>query len=151
MTATNHAITGAVIAVTFSSPWLALPAALLSHFVLDAVPHWDYQLKLAAKRAVMAGDLLLAAIIILAVAFFAGTFNAPVWVIVACGALAVVPDAMWLPHILRGRPIPMGDDRPLYYARRFHRWIQWSETKRLGILTESVWLAAMVIILFQSK
>jgi hypothetical protein len=39
MTATNHAVTGAVIGLLVGGPLIALPAAFLSHFVCDALPH----------------------------------------------------------------------------------------------------------------
>lgn len=41
MTATAHAIVGVAIATKFPNPWVALPLALISHFVCDKVPHWD--------------------------------------------------------------------------------------------------------------
>lgn len=41
MTATAHALIGASIAVGISNPYLAIPAAILSHFVADLIPHWD--------------------------------------------------------------------------------------------------------------
>lgn len=50
MTLTTHAVAGAAIAGTLSAyPVLALPLAFLSHFLLDAIPHWDYDLKSAKK------------------------------------------------------------------------------------------------------
>lgn len=41
MLTTPHAVTGAAIAVLMPSPWIALPAAVASHFVLDHIPHWQ--------------------------------------------------------------------------------------------------------------
>jgi hypothetical protein len=41
MTATGHAIIGTVIAAKFGNPALAVPIALGSHFIADALPHWD--------------------------------------------------------------------------------------------------------------
>lgn len=41
MTATGHAIVGTVIAAKIGNPALALPLALASHVVTDAMPHWD--------------------------------------------------------------------------------------------------------------
>lgn len=41
MTATGHAIIGAVIAAKFTNPALAIPLAITSHFIADAIPHWD--------------------------------------------------------------------------------------------------------------
>ena len=41
MTATAHALVGAVIAAKVGNPALAIPIALASHVVMDAIPHWD--------------------------------------------------------------------------------------------------------------
>lgn len=41
MTATGHAVIGTVIAAKIGDPLLAIPIAFTSHFVADAIPHWD--------------------------------------------------------------------------------------------------------------
>ena len=41
MTATAHAVIGAVIAAKIGNPSLAVPIALASHVAADAIPHWD--------------------------------------------------------------------------------------------------------------
>lgn len=41
MTATAHALAGAVIAAKIANPFLAYPAAVGSHFLMDIIPHWD--------------------------------------------------------------------------------------------------------------
>lgn len=41
MTATAHALAGAVIAAKVTNPLLAYPLALGSHFLMDFIPHWD--------------------------------------------------------------------------------------------------------------
>ena len=41
MTATGHALIGTVIAAKIGNPVLAAPIALASHFLADALPHWD--------------------------------------------------------------------------------------------------------------
>ena len=41
MTATGHALVGTVIAAKVGNPALAIPIALASHFLCDALPHWD--------------------------------------------------------------------------------------------------------------
>jgi hypothetical protein len=41
MTATGHALIGTVIAAKVSNPALAIPIALASHVIADALPHWD--------------------------------------------------------------------------------------------------------------
>ena len=41
----THSVGGAAVALIFkSNPVLAFIAAFASHFVLDAIPHWDYHL-----------------------------------------------------------------------------------------------------------
>lgn len=41
MTATGHAVIGALIAAKVGNPALAIPLAILSHVAADAFPHWD--------------------------------------------------------------------------------------------------------------
>lgn len=41
MTATGHAVIGAVIAAKIGNPALAIPIAIASHIAADAFPHWD--------------------------------------------------------------------------------------------------------------
>jgi hypothetical protein len=41
MTASSHALIGTVIAAKIGNPALAIPLAVASHVVADAIPHWD--------------------------------------------------------------------------------------------------------------
>lgn len=41
MTATGHALLGTLIAAKIGNPALAIPLALASHVITDAIPHWD--------------------------------------------------------------------------------------------------------------
>ena len=46
MTLTTHALVGAAAASLIPySPTLALTAGFMSHFAIDAIPHWDYKIK----------------------------------------------------------------------------------------------------------
>lgn len=42
MTATTHALAGALIAGSISNPIASITASFLSHFALDFIPHWDF-------------------------------------------------------------------------------------------------------------
>jgi hypothetical protein len=42
MTATAHALVAGAIARAVPNPYLAIPLALTSHFIMDAIPHWDF-------------------------------------------------------------------------------------------------------------
>lgn len=41
MLETPHVIVGAAIATKVGNPYLAIPLAFMSHFVLDRIPHWN--------------------------------------------------------------------------------------------------------------
>lgn len=41
MTATAHAIIGALIAARIPEPYIAIPLAIASHIAADIIPHWD--------------------------------------------------------------------------------------------------------------
>ncbi|MEK7550756.1 MAG: hypothetical protein AAB535_03150 [Patescibacteria group bacterium] len=41
MLETPHVAVGIAIATKFPNPWVSIPLALASHFILDKVPHWN--------------------------------------------------------------------------------------------------------------
>jgi hypothetical protein len=148
MTALNHALTGAAVAAAINKPILALPAALLSHFVIDAVPHWNYKLKphIARRQLVMLADLALSLGLLL---FLAITVDANPWLIIAGGLLGILPDTMWLRFFITGRPSISGNPKRLINRlRQFHHWIQWSETAR-GFFVELLWFPLMLWLIYQ--
>jgi len=58
-----HSLAGVVIATEIPNPLIAWPVALLSHFVLDSLPHWDFffeGVNLSRKvRLAILGDFLI--------------------------------------------------------------------------------------------
>jgi len=42
MTLTAHALVGAALAASFSNPAIGIPLAVISHPILDMIPHWDF-------------------------------------------------------------------------------------------------------------
>jgi hypothetical protein len=60
MTATGHALIGTVIASKVGNPALAIPIAIGSHFLADALPHWDTgtNKKLKSKKTFFVESLL---------------------------------------------------------------------------------------------
>lgn len=72
MLSISHAATGAVIATNIGNPYISIPIILLSHYLEDAVPHWDAGTGLGSGKktrtlAMIHGiiDLVLAGIIVL--------------------------------------------------------------------------------------
>lgn len=140
MTATNHALTGAVIGMTVSNPVFAVMLAFLSHFALDALPHYG------PKKGDIGGnrfrnylllDISLCIVLVLILAFTSPQH----WFLAAvCAFFATSPDAMWLPDFVRAR---RGQKQRTFSGRgplvRLHAWVQWYQ-KPLGAITEALWL-----------
>jgi len=137
LTLTTHAIVGAAIASLLPAhPYLAISAAFASHFLLDAVPHWDYPIRSDSIKPTVGaaikydGDLLADMLTIggdavlgmgLALLLVARPNNLG---LVLCGAAAaILPDAlqfayMRFPH------------EPLISLQRFHLWMHASRDLR---------------------
>ncbi len=144
MRAINHTVTGAAVGAAIGNPFLALPAALLSHLVLDIIPHAGdervhkgsarFKIELLVDAALSAGFLLALALL-----------QPPGWqLLIACGILGAAPDLLWFPYWvweLQGTP------RKLDPVGRFLAWIQWSE-KPWGYYVEGIWLISSVVVFF---
>lgn len=143
MTGLNHAATGAVVAVVFKEPFIALPAALMSHFVVDGLPHWNYWVpgQKHFRQWVIFSDMLFSLVLLATLGL--GLAGDNWWLVIACGLLAILPDMMWLPYLILGRKTPAGGKSLLHRLRRFHLKIQWSETS-FGLAIELLWFATML-------
>ncbi len=51
MLETPHVAVGIAIATKFPNPWIAIPLAFASHFVLDKVPHWNPHLYTETQKS----------------------------------------------------------------------------------------------------
>jgi len=119
MTATNHALSGALIGAFVPLP-LAIPLAFISHFVLDAIPHYGIPLKKRNNtfvyRLIVYGDTLVA-LSIAATALLLHKWNMEI-----VGWIAYSPDALWVLHYFM-------QDQNLHIQTKnkfmeFHRYIQ---------------------------
>jgi len=154
VTATNHAVTGAVITYAMASvglAWLTLPVAFLSHFGLDALPHYDDKNGLE-DNARIAGQkfkrlLKVDALACIGLVIIITIIHPAYWWLICLGAFAATaPDLMWLPKFLRAlKGQPEQPNRRWY--EKFHSWIQWC-TGNNGKYVEAVWLGGMAGLLF---
>lgn len=148
MTATNHAVTGAVIAAGLKRPELAIPLAFISHFVIDMIPHFEARdLPPNFSKLFIAADVLISVIWIILLTVFASV-EVPAWLIFVCSAVAVSPDFMWVFRYLRIKDLDKVFTEPMSRIARLHLNIQFSETLK-GIMVEAVWLALMVSLLIK--
>ncbi len=144
MTASNHVVAGAVIAAAVPQAAIALPLAFVSHFIMDALPHYGDNDKHSWLnrhfKYVLGIDLLLTVI------FIGGllAFQPANWVILALGGLvAVSPDILWLPYFLADLKHQQKEHSKL---AKFLKWIQWGE-RPWGIYIEAAVLIGLFALL----
>src|SRR5581483_638815 len=148
MTELNHAATGALVAAAINRPILSIPAALLSHFAADTIPHWKYIIPhhIGRRQVIMLADLALSLALLL---FLAVTVDANPFLVIVGGLFGILPDTMWLRHFITGRLSITGSPKRLINRiRQFHFWIQWSETSK-GLIVEAVWFPLMIWLIYQ--
>jgi hypothetical protein len=127
MTATNHILVGSIIGLTIDRPVLALALALISHFVLDALPHFGYPgnkgygeaMKHKQSIIVSAADLVIFSIIILVLVF------SNEWFALTTGLFAIAPDMLGIYNYLvfeKNNKSPSNFVRSVHI--NFHRKLQ---------------------------
>ncbi len=143
MTALNHAVTGAVIAVLVKKPALAIPLAVLSHYVCDAIPHFGIHEHDHAKRnasllfRLISSLSAIGTLMSLAIVPY-HRFQGVGWItLVACMLAAALPDVVWVPMYIR--EITSKQVKVMGKFNHFHQAIQWYE-KPLGLSVEALWL-----------
>jgi hypothetical protein len=107
MLTTAHAATGAAIGAIIIEPTAVLPLALVSHYILDTIPHWQETLapyipnKYTYRRIPI--DILLSVGLVYAIILLKGS-HAPIIIIGAI--VANIPDAdtviILFPQLKRG-------------------------------------------------
>jgi hypothetical protein len=138
-------------------PLAGLALAFGSHFVLDALPHWDYPIHSScinpSFRARMSYDRNLfidllkiggdaAFGIIFAVLLFATQRDASLTLILAGACAGMLPDALQFAYMR----VP---HQPLTAIQRFHEWIHTSRQMRgrpvLGIVSQFAFVGIFLI------
>ncbi len=136
MTATNHALSGALIGLVVTQPILAIPLAFASHFLLDAVPHFGLDefgghLKNPKKfhRILYIDALLLSAVFLILIAA-----GAPLLVLI-CAVVAGSPDLIWAYRYVFKEKFGKIPETKKNRFNKFHSDIQKSQTTK-GLLVE---------------
>lgn len=139
MTATNHVLTGAIIGLTIPHPAVAITVSLMSHFVLDSLPHYGNKNHTGRLfLSVLITDSLIAGLF-LSLLIVSQLIHWQLAVI--CGITAASPDLMWMANWVRDmRGQQRAENGPI---RRFHKGIQWAENNK-NYPIEIVWFGACV-------
>lgn len=155
----SHAIAGAAVAsLNPTKPFSGFFAGFVLHFILDAIPHWEYEIKsgfvhpyVGSKfifdRALfgdilrIGSDIAFGAVVSVAVFYFYG--SVPVFAVLAGVLGGILPDALQFAY---GRL----HWRVLYLLQGFHFWIhgthQLQDRPILGIAIQILVVGAIVLV-----
>lgn len=149
MILTTHAITGAaIVSVVPTHPLLGICMAFASHYLLDAIPHYDYPLRSAfaeskpveprkLDRGLVVDVLAVGADAMIGIVLGTALFAQSSIVFVFLGACAAIaPDGLQFAYMLFPR-------EPLASLQRFHGWMHSSHAIRDRLLGLGSQLALM--------
>lgn len=150
MTATNHALTGAFIGLVSGNPWLALPLAVVSHFVCDVIPHFDVPGESAEDRmgskAFLYVQIILGAVLCGLIVLSLAVLQPKHWLLAAlCAFLAASPDLLYVPRFLHVRKTGH-DNVAQFWFWQFHNDIQWFQ-RPIGAVVEVAWAIGMLVLI----
>ncbi|HUA13306.1 MAG TPA: hypothetical protein VL989_02290 [Candidatus Sulfotelmatobacter sp.] len=142
MTATNHALTGAVIGLVVVSPVIAIPAAFLSHYALDMIPHFKASLELKSLVKTKAYTKYLITEASLCFLIVLGLFLKQPYhwqIAIICAFLGAAPDLLQIRRYLYLKNNKKFKEN---WSEILSRKIQWFE-RPIGAVVEAAWFIGM--------
>jgi len=142
MTATNHALTGAIIVTITSVPIVGVPLAFLSHFVLDSLPHYGapYGTRSRFSTTVWGVDAVTLAVLFVLLVFSSS------WLALIGALVAISPDTAWVYRFVIDEKFGKLPPKPANRFNQFHSGIQKYEFKE-GIVIEVIWTVIFGLVL----
>lgn len=137
VTGLSHSITGAAIGKLL--PWpLAIPVAVGSHFVLDALPHFGeiFEKRQRFSKSVWTADIILTAV------FIGFLIASRQWVLLVSALAAMSPDFAWIYRFTVQERFGKLPPRPENKFNAWHARIQRYES-RGGLVFEIIWLVCV--------
>ncbi len=144
MLSTTHALAGGLIVTELKNPLLSLPLILLVHYLMDAIPHWDFGTKIRERGRLKTAVLGIAELILaFVVSWFLFQKNQPPSPLLWIGILlSLAPDFADSPYRFLGLNLPFSDE--LYrFHHRFHR----KHFLFLGLLPQAIIIALILLFL----
>ncbi len=145
MTATAHALVGGALAAAINNPVLGISLSLISHPLLDLIPHWDEgwgwrekdKVRLFAECTI---DLS-AGVLITYMLFGAGV---PIWYLLSCIGAAVLWDVLEAPYLILNWKFA-----PFTFFYKLQSGMQGKAALPWGIVTQVVTVAIIAFLLNQ--
>ena len=132
MTTSNHMLTGSIIALALKNPLYVLPAAFLSHFVLDMLPHFgNTDSKLNSKqlfRKYLSFEIFGS----LGIVVLLSTGSYGLNLMTSAAMLSILPDIEWPVRYLFFAS--KGKQPPATFTAHIHKRIQWCEREWAAII-----------------
>lgn len=148
MLETPHVFIGAAIATKIPNPFIAIPLAFASHFILETVPHWNPHLNSETQKfgqptrrstVITAIDSTLALVAGSYIAYQALPNMSQAALIIACSFASVLPDVMEGPYFfLKARTA---------WVKKwitFQKSLQNDTTAFWGLLTQTLTILATI-------
>lgn len=126
MLETPHVAVGAAIASKIPNPFISIPLALASHFILDISPHWNPHINREIKKfgkptkesvTIIKADSVIALVLGSALAFHALPDVHQFANIMVCSFVAVLPDVVEAPYYFLGKKTTI-----------IEKWIAWQKS-----------------------
>jgi len=144
-----HILIGMIIGVKFKSPWLVIPIAILSHFILDAIPHWDGNFdkkKFKKTKSVVINDIdmivkfldIIGSISV--IIFF--YMQADKGMMVLGAVMAILPDLSKVGYLTK-----LKDTKGYMHYIMFHNNIQGEASIMDGLSIQAIFFISLVIVL----
>jgi hypothetical protein len=115
----NHAAAGAIISKLLPLP-LAIPTAFLSHFILDAMPHYGIPYRQRDKVRLWKIVFITDFFATLGMGLF--LFEEKHYAMLICAFTAVCPDFIWVVRVIKKHSFNLGKHKSWF--ARFHARIQ---------------------------
>lgn len=152
MTLPNHVLAGSLIALAIREPLVAIPLAVASHFVMDALPHFGYPgnhgYVEALKHKLSYGVGVVSIFATIGVAILLTSQS--LWLALVCGFAAALPDGLGIYNYIRYEKYDRKATGLLKAIHiRFHRAIQWCE-RPWGIYVEVVTFCLLTFVLIKN-
>jgi hypothetical protein len=140
-----HTITGAVIGEKIGNPWLGMILALGSHFILDWIPHWSYDVP--AKFDPREFIKILPDVIPSCLIYILFIFSYPEhWLTITIAVTAaIIPDFLTLTHYIPG----LNKIFSTFVA--WHGRLQVHDDKIIGLTSQVVYIGMLIVILLVIK
>ena len=132
---TPHFLVGAAIANLVPNPVIGLPLSLASHFVLDVIPHTDFDLQPGVtireilsysktRRLLIFGIMTLDGLVMVAAFLWLLFSRTNPWYLLVGGLVGISPDAIEQFLMIVGKPLP-----------GFQNQWQWRVRMRYGFIS----------------